>query len=129
MEEDQDELLFESTFSYQDKKAGEALQSSYNEAEEEKVCQPPVSNKNSMSTAQSSSGAQAHHFSDIAAQFDFFNQKNINNPFDKTLDSLTGNISVIMRIQDDNALLEKILNFYTGLADKINLSLHNVLWV
>ena len=77
-----------------------------------------------MSTAKSSSGPG--HLGDIAAQFDYLNQKNINNPFDKTLDSLTGNISVTMRIKDDNVLLEKVLGFFNGLADKINLSLHNI---
>jgi len=50
-----------------------------------------------MSTAKSSAGP-GPHFGDIAAQFDFMNQKNINNPFDKTLDALTGNVSVTMRI-------------------------------
>jgi hypothetical protein len=51
-----------------------------------------------MSTAKSSSGIGGQHFGDIAAQFDFMNQKNFNNPFDKTLDALTGNISITMRI-------------------------------
>ena len=35
-EEDQDELLFESTFSYQDNKAEDVLKSSFTEQEEEK---------------------------------------------------------------------------------------------
>jgi hypothetical protein len=78
-----------------------------------------------MSTAKSSSGPGSHHFGDLAAQYDFFNQKNIHNPFDKTLDSLTGNISVIMRLTDDNQMLEKILSFFSSLADKIDMSLHN----
>lgn len=72
-ETDQDELLFESTFSYQDSKNLGEMKTSYQEEEEEKTTAPAMSNKNSMSTAKSSSGPQGHHFSDIAAQFDFMN--------------------------------------------------------
>jgi hypothetical protein len=67
--------------------------------EEEKVTIPTSNlNKVSMSTAKSSSGPGSLSFGEIAAQSDFINQKYINNQFDKTLDSLTGNISIIMRI-------------------------------
>ena len=105
-EEDQDDLLFESNFSYQERKGGVCLgtKNSYNnlielaEKEEKKVTQTVNSNKGSMSTTKSSSGPGGLVFGDIAAQFDFMNQKYIHNSFVKTLDSLTGNISIIMRI-------------------------------
>ena len=64
--------------------------------QEETKAEP--SNKGSMSTAKSSSGPGGHNFRDIGANFDFMNQKNIHHSFDKTLDALSGNISIIMRI-------------------------------
>ena len=80
-----------------------------------------------MSTAKSS-GAGALHFNEIGAHSsrDETNQKYYHNKFDETLDNTTGDISVIMRISDDQVLLEKILLFFKSLADKINLSIHEM---
>ena len=52
--------------------------------EEKKMAPAPISNKGSMSTAKSSSGPGGLNFGDLAAsaQFDFMNQKYINNQFD-----------------------------------------------
>jgi len=54
-ETDQDELLFEN-FSFQENKNLGEMKNSYREEEEEKMIAPAMSNKNSMSTAKSSSG-------------------------------------------------------------------------
>lgn len=83
--------------------------------------------KASMSTAKSS-GAGGLHFNEIGAHTykDEISQKNYHNKFDETLDNTIGDISIIMRISDDQVLLEKILIFFKSLADKINLSLHEI---
>jgi hypothetical protein len=80
-----------------------------------------------MSTAKSS-GAGGFHFNEIGAQCqkDEYNQKYYHNKFDETLENSTGDITVIMRVSDDSVLLEKVLMFFKSLADKINLSIHEM---
>lgn len=46
--------------------------------------------------------------------------------FDETLRRTHGDVSVIMRISDDEILLTKISSLFKGLANEINLSLHGI---
>jgi hypothetical protein len=124
--DNQDELMIENNFEAPKGSYTSLFEDDDKEEEKKTLCTVPTpSNKGSMSTAKSSSGPGGHHFGELAAQFDFMNQKNIHNKFDKTLDALTGNVSVTMRVQDDSVLLEKMLTFFNGLAEKIDMSLHN----
>lgn len=86
-----------------------------------------------MSTeAKSSSGADtttigSHPFREklSGSQWaDVKNHPNYNNKFDEILDKTTGDVSVIMRISDDQVLLAKVLNLFKALAYNINFTLH-----
>ena len=46
--------------------------------------------------------------------------------FDETLESTYGDVTVTMRISNDSYTLQRILDMFKGLADTINMSLHNI---
>jgi hypothetical protein len=129
-DDDQDKLLFESNFT-EDKNHGNSFHSKRDEDEKQEESDLKVqydllpghcSAKASFSTSKSSNAdttqvqwtgqgnqAQAHH-----------------HKFDEVLSSTHGDVSVIMRISDDQVLLNKILSLFKGLANQINLSLHGI---
>ena len=46
--------------------------------------------------------------------------------FDNTLRTTHGDVSVIMRISEDQILLNKVLSLFKGLANEINMSIHGI---
>lgn len=50
----------------------------------------------------------------------------VHHKFDDVLANTHGDVSVIMRVSDDQVLLTKVLSLFKGLANQINLSLHGI---
>lgn len=125
-DDDQDGFLFESNFD--DYK--ETKQNSFQQ-QREPVRQAPTSAKCSMSTAKSSGGAgmPGGHFSDrfgLGAGNTSCSPGKYDSDFDQTLYKTQGDVSVIMRVSDDESLHSKIMVLCKTVADNINTSLLEV---
>lgn len=130
-DDDQDGFLFETNFGdYQDQQHPGSFQqrAPMRSQPPENV---PTSAKCSMSTAKSSGGAgmPGGHFSDrfgIGAGNTSSSPGHYDSDFDMTLSKAQGDVSVIMRVSDDEGLHGKIMVLCKTIADKINTSLLQV---
>ena len=87
-----------------------------------------------MSTAAKSSAGSGRMLSGIffndqlspTDTVDPISEKYMHNKFDDTLVNTKGDMSVVMRISQNDLVLERILFMFKGLAEKINNSLHQI---
>ena len=76
--------------------------------------------KVSMSTAKSSMTSLVPNI------IDPISIKYMHHQFDEVLENTKGDVMVTLRITNDSYTLQRILDMFKGLADTINMSLHNM---